>query len=88
VVTDMVMPRMGGPEMVEKLRCKRSDFTVIFMSGYTEAAVLENARIGKNAVLLSKPFSTDTLLRRIAEVCLSESETTRISSLSGRPDRG
>ncbi|SRR6266545_4244317 len=35
MVTDIVMPRMGGPEMVEKLRRKRNSFAVIFMSGYT-----------------------------------------------------
>ena len=68
VVTDIVMPRMGGPELVEKLRRKRSGFHVIFMSGYTEAAVLENANIGKDAVLLNKPFSTETLVRKMREV--------------------
>jgi two-component system cell cycle sensor histidine kinase/response regulator CckA len=68
VVTDIVMPRMGGPEMVEKLRRKRSSFSVIFMSGYTEAAVLENANIGKEAILLNKPFSTETLVRKMREV--------------------
>jgi CheY-like chemotaxis protein len=68
VVTDIVMPRMGGPEMVEKLRRKRPGFSVIFMSGYTEAAVLENANIGTDAVLLNKPFSTETLVRKMLEV--------------------
>jgi CheY-like chemotaxis protein len=68
VVTDIVMPRMGGPEMVEKLRRKRTHFSVIFMSGYTEAAVLENAHIGKDAILLNKPFSTETLVRKMREV--------------------
>ncbi len=68
VVTDIVMPRMGGPELVEKLRKKRSGFHVIFMSGYTEAAVLENANIGKDAILLNKPFTTETLVRKMREV--------------------
>jgi signal transduction histidine kinase/ActR/RegA family two-component response regulator len=68
VVTDIVMPRMGGPEMVEKLRRKRKGFAVIFMSGYTEAAALENAGIGTDAILLNKPFSTETLVRKILQV--------------------
>jgi hypothetical protein len=38
------------------------------MSGYTEAAALENARVGKDVVLLNKPFSTDTLVRKISQV--------------------
>jgi FixJ family two-component response regulator len=62
------MPRMGGPELVEKLRQKRNDFVVIFMSGYTEAAALENAKIGAEAILLNKPFSAELLVRRISEV--------------------
>ena len=68
VVTDIVMPRMGGPELVEKLHRKRTGFSVIFMSGYTEAAVLENANLGKDAILLNKPFSTETLVRKMREV--------------------
>jgi len=67
VVTDIVMPRMGGPELVQKLRRKRSGFSVIFISGYTEAAVLENADIGKDAVVLNKPFSPEVLVRKIQE---------------------
>jgi two-component system, cell cycle sensor histidine kinase and response regulator CckA len=68
VVTDIVMPRMGGPQFVENLRRKRDDFAVIFMSGYTEAAALENAKIGSDAVLLNKPFSSDVLARKISEL--------------------
>jgi signal transduction histidine kinase/ActR/RegA family two-component response regulator len=66
VVTDIVMPRMGGPELVEKLRQKRERVAVIFMSGYTETAALENSNIGVDAVLLNKPFSTEALARKIA----------------------
>ena len=68
VVTDVVMPRMGGPELIDKLRQRREDFAVIFMSGYTDAAAIENAKISSGAILLSKPFSTELLARRISEV--------------------
>jgi signal transduction histidine kinase/ActR/RegA family two-component response regulator len=71
VVTDVVMPRMGGPELVDKLRQKREGFAVIFMSGYTDAAALENAKIGSGAILLNKPFSTELLARRISEAQLN-----------------
>jgi CheY-like chemotaxis protein len=67
VVTDIVMPRMGGAELVEKLRAKRNGFAVIFMSGYTEVAALETAQIGSHAILLNKPFSTESLAHKIAE---------------------
>jgi signal transduction histidine kinase/ActR/RegA family two-component response regulator len=68
VVADIVMPRMGGPEFVEKLRAKRDDFAVIFMTGYTEASVLENAKIKSGAVVLNKPFSAEVLAAKINEL--------------------
>jgi signal transduction histidine kinase/CheY-like chemotaxis protein len=68
VVTDVVMPRLGGPELVARLREKRDGFSVIFMSGYTEVAALENSKIGRDAVLLNKPFSTEVLARKIRDV--------------------
>jgi signal transduction histidine kinase/CheY-like chemotaxis protein len=74
VVTDIVMPRMGGPELVEKLLQKRGDAAVIFMSGYTEMAAMENLKIGTDAILLNKPFSTEALVRRISEVRQSAAE--------------
>jgi len=61
VVADIVIPQMGGPQLVEKLRAKQEGFAVIFMSGYTEAAALEHARVGTDAILLNKPFSAETL---------------------------
>jgi FixJ family two-component response regulator len=58
----------GTAELVEKLRQKREGSAVIFMSGYTDAAALENAKIGSGAILLNKPFSNELLARRISEV--------------------
>jgi two-component system cell cycle sensor histidine kinase/response regulator CckA len=76
VVTDIVMPRMGGPDFVAKLGLKREGFGVIFMSGYTDAAVVENAIVGSNSILLNKPFSTELLARRISEVQLKTGNQT------------
>jgi signal transduction histidine kinase/ActR/RegA family two-component response regulator len=67
VVTDIVMPRMGGVEMVDRLKRKRANLAVIFMSGYTEVAALENAKIGSDSILLNKPFSSEILAHKIAE---------------------
>jgi CheY-like chemotaxis protein len=67
LLSDVVMPRMGGPELFDKLRDKRPGLAVIFMSGYTDAAALENARIGSGAMLLNKPFSTEVLSKKLQE---------------------
>jgi len=68
VVTDVVMPRLGGRDLVGKLKQKRDTFGVIFISGYTETAALEHASIGSDAVLLNKPFSAEVLAGKISQV--------------------
>jgi signal transduction histidine kinase/ActR/RegA family two-component response regulator len=83
VLTDIVMPRMGGPAFVEKLRQRREGFAVIFMSGYTDAAALENAKIGSDAILLNKPFSTEVLASKISEVQQKASDAS-LKSLAAR----
>ena len=81
VVTDIVMPRMGGAELVEKLRRKRPGFQAIFMSGYTEAAVLESAAIAQDAIVLNKPFSTEALAGKIRDVLESPRKTDQERSM-------
>jgi len=68
VVADVVMPHMGGPELVAKLRAKRGTLPVIFMSGYTEAAALEHVKLGADAALLNKPFSAEALAAKIQDI--------------------
>jgi signal transduction histidine kinase/ActR/RegA family two-component response regulator len=82
LLTDIVMPRLGGPELAQKLKEKRSNLAVIFMSGYTETAALENAQIGSEAILLNKPFSTEVLANRIAEM-LARLPATKASAAAG-----
>ena len=79
VVTDVVMPRMGGPELVEKLRRQnggREGFGVIFMSGYTETAALETAMIAPDACLLNKPFPSEILAQKIRDVLDAKAKKT------------
>jgi two-component system cell cycle sensor histidine kinase/response regulator CckA len=83
VVTDVVMPRMGGPEFVDKLRAKRKDFAVIFMSGYTDAAAIENAKISSGAILLNKPFSNELLAQKISEV-QQNADQSNVKSMAAR----
>jgi two-component system cell cycle sensor histidine kinase/response regulator CckA len=83
VVTDVVMPHMSGPELIEKLQETRQDFAVIFMSGYTDGLALERARIGTEVALLPKPFSTQELAAKIQEVRKKTSSFTAKASASG-----
>ena len=74
LLTDVVMPGISGPDLVERLRASRRDLIVIFMSGYDQN--LLDKPVPEKAVFLPKPFTPDALLARIAEV-MGESETRR-----------
>jgi CheY-like chemotaxis protein len=69
LVTDVVMPRMGGRELVETLRAERPDLRVLFMSGYTDdAVVLHGVVAGTNTWFLQKPFTPDGFARKVREI--------------------
>jgi len=72
LVTDMVMPGMTGLELVRRLRRARTDFGVIYMSGYSEQAAVESARLDQSAVVLTKPFSRVAILRAVREILQSK----------------
>ena len=64
LVTDVVMPRMRGPELAKRLKRLLPDLKVVYMSGYTEE-LSEGQSILEGASFLQKPFSRDALLRQI-----------------------
>jgi two-component system cell cycle sensor histidine kinase/response regulator CckA len=68
VLTDIVMPEMGGHELVERLRARRPDLRVLFMSGYAERAFTRNGAIPPGVGFVEKPFTVETLMRRLREV--------------------
>ncbi|HUQ59789.1 substrate-binding domain-containing protein [Lentzea sp.] len=62
VLTDVVMPKMGGPELVRLLRSTGAAPAVIYMSGYTTDEVLDDE------VLITKPYAESDLLERVRQV--------------------
>jgi len=70
LVSDVVMPGMGGPELARRLLRSRPGLRVLYMSGYTDdAAVREAAATGGG--FLQKPFDPDTLERKVHELLAS-----------------
>lgn len=63
--TDVVMPQMTGPQLVEQARANRSDLKVVFTSGYTGKSSETDERIRTGGNFLAKPFSFDQLARKI-----------------------
>ena len=68
LLTDVVMPHMNGLELSKLLRASRPHLKVIFASGYGGDELARQISIAADAVLLEKPFSKDTLLRKIRMV--------------------
>jgi two-component system cell cycle sensor histidine kinase/response regulator CckA len=68
VLTDVLMPEMGGHELVERLRARQPELRVLFMSGYSERALTSNSAVSAGTGYLEKPFTVETLMRRLREV--------------------
>src|SRR6266481_6211974 len=68
VLSDVVMPRMSGRELVDRVRAIRPDMRVLYMSGYTEDAIVRHGVRDASTVLLGKPFAPADLLAKIREV--------------------
>lgn len=69
VVTDVIMPRMSGPELAARLRTRYPAIRILYVSGYTADQLRsQTAALGADAALLAKPFTSDGLLRKVREV--------------------
>jgi signal transduction histidine kinase/CheY-like chemotaxis protein len=66
--TDVVMPGMGGRELVERLLRKRPNVSVIYTSGYTDNAIVHHGTLDAGTDFLAKPFNASTLLGKVKEV--------------------
>ena len=68
LMTDMVMPGMSGRELAERLGASRPETKVLYMSGYTDDAMVHQRGFHPGRLFLQKPFTLDTLARKLREV--------------------
>ena len=68
LVTDVVMPKMLGKEVAERIRVIRPDIEVLFMSGYAETVLASQGRLEPGVALVDKPFSSAELLAKAGQV--------------------
>jgi FixJ family two-component response regulator len=67
LLTDVVLEQMGGPELAKRLTAIRPEMKVLYISGYTDDAVIHHG-VSTGTAFLQKPFTTDALAKKVREV--------------------
>jgi PAS domain S-box-containing protein len=68
MVTDVVMPQMSGRELAESVAKKRPSTLVLYMSGYTDDAIVRHGVLDDGMPFLQKPFTPDSFARKVREL--------------------
>jgi PAS domain S-box-containing protein len=68
LLTDVIMPQIGGRELAARLKALLPQVKVLYMSGYTDDAIVHHGRLEPGIVFLHKPFSPAALARKVREV--------------------
>jgi two-component system cell cycle sensor histidine kinase/response regulator CckA len=68
LLTDVVMPEMGGKELTERLAARHRNLRVLFTSGYTAEAIARRGVLERGIAFLQKPYSSVALARKVREV--------------------
>jgi DNA-binding NtrC family response regulator len=68
LLTDVVMPQLGGMELVEQLQPQRPEMRVLYMSGYADRPLVRRFLSDPNVAFLPKPFNADMLAQKVRSV--------------------
>ncbi len=67
MLTDVVMPKMNGPELAEEMGKIVPDLRVLYMSGYMDKVIVDRGVLDRDFIFIDKPFSGEAMLRKLRE---------------------
>ncbi|MFL5467936.1 MAG: response regulator, partial [Gemmatimonadaceae bacterium] len=68
VITDVVMPEMGGRDLASALGALRPDVPILYVSGYTDDEIIRRGVLEPTMAFIEKPFTANALLRKVREL--------------------
>jgi two-component system cell cycle sensor histidine kinase/response regulator CckA len=77
LITDVVMPKISGRELAQELQKKRGTMKILYMSGYTDNAIVNTGILHKEVAFLQKPFTPAALTEKVRDVLDASTRTRR-----------
>jgi FixJ family two-component response regulator len=68
LLTDVVLPKMSGPELAAEVKCVHPEARVLFMSGYTDDAVVRHGLLEAEVEFIQKPYTPAGLIKKVRQV--------------------
>ncbi|MCR4341791.1 MAG: PAS domain-containing protein, partial [Gemmatimonadaceae bacterium] len=87
VLTDVMMPAMGGPELARRLWQQLPDLKIVFLSGYAPDSMSAGSGVPPGAILIEKPFAIEKLMTIVREVLDGDGAgTSRMIDMTAKPN--
>jgi two-component system cell cycle sensor histidine kinase/response regulator CckA len=80
LLTDVIMPGLNGRALAERLQLRQAGLKVLYMSGYTDDAIVDHGVLGAGTHLLHKPFSEENLIHKVREVLDADSVASPLAA--------